>query len=345
MATNKVPPFNKVKEGRDEAIIDPEIEIVDSHHHLFDRPHLRYLLDDYLGDVKAGHKIVGSIYVETQAMARPSGPTELRPVGEIEFASGVAATAASGIYGPCRVAAGIVGFADMTMGDRVAATLDAELAASPERLRGVRQIALAHTDPAKLRFLTHQPPADLLKNPNFRTAIGHLGRRRLSFDATVLHQQLPELAQIAGDYPETTFVLDHLGLATATGVGAETRAQVFEEWRRNMRVLASRPNVFCKVGGLGTSYWGFGFNERTDVIGYQELAAAWAPYVESAIEIFGVGRCMMESNYPNDGRSCGFVPLWNAMKTIVKAYSADEKKALFRGTAEAVYRIPALIDA
>jgi predicted TIM-barrel fold metal-dependent hydrolase len=106
-----------------------------------------------------------------------------------------------------------------------------------------------------------------------------------------------------------------------------------------MQDLARQPNVYCKVGGLGTSYWGFGFNERSDVIGYREAAEAWKPYVESAIEAFGADRCMMESNYPNDGRSCGFVPLWNAMKHIVKNYSADEKTALFSGTASRVYRI------
>ena len=108
----KVPPFNKVKEGRGEPILLPDLPIIDSHHHLFDRPHLRYMLDDYLGDVNAGHNIIGSVYIETQAFARPDGPEELRPVGEVEFASGVAAIMKSGVYGPCRVAAAMVGFAD-----------------------------------------------------------------------------------------------------------------------------------------------------------------------------------------------------------------------------------------
>ncbi|RJG03256.1 amidohydrolase family protein [Noviherbaspirillum sedimenti] len=336
---SKVPPYGKVKEGREEEILDPEIAILDSHHHLFDRPHLRYMQEDYQDDVNAGHKIIGTVYIETQAFARVDGPEELRPVGEVEFANGLANKMTSGVYGPCRVAAAIVGYADMTTGDRVAATLDASIAAAPQRFRGIRQIAIAHPDENALRFLTHRPPPDLLKSPAFRAAYRHLAPRGLSFDATVLHHQLPELAQLADDFPDTLIVLNHAGLAMAMDSGPQAREEGFQLWRRNMKELARRPNVVCKVGGFGTSYWGFGFNERTDPIGFRELSAAWRPYVETAIEAFGANRCMMESNYPNDGRSCGFVPLWNAMKYIVQSYSAEEKTALFRGTAEKFYRV------
>lgn len=335
----KVPPFNKLKEGRAEAIVDPDLEIIDTHHHLFDRPHLRYMLEDYLEDASAGHRIVGTVYEETQAFARPDGPEELRPVGEVEFANGVAAVMRSGVYGPCRVAAAIVGYADMTLGDRVAKTLDACLAVAPERHRGIRQIAISHPDEKVLRFLTHRPPTDLLKNENFRAAYRHLGPRKLAFDAAVLHIHLPEVAQLADDFPDTDIVLVHMGLAAGVAVGPEGRDALFQDWRSRMQDLARRPNVYCKVGGLGTSYWGFGFNERTEPVGSPELAATWGPWVEAAIEAFGPGRCMMESNFPNDGRSCGFVPLWNALKTIVRGYSAGEKAALFRGTAQRVYRI------
>jgi len=336
---NKVPPFNKLREGRDEEILEPEIEIIDAQHHLFDRPHLRYMLQEYLDDANAGHKIVGSVYVETQSMARKDGPDELRPLGEVEFANGVAAIMRSGAYGPCRVAAAIVGFADMTTGDRVATTLDACMAAAPQRFRGVRHIAISHPDEAILRFLTHRPPPDLLKSPGFRSAFRHVSKLGLSFDATVLHHQLPEVAQLAADFPDTAIVLDHAGLATVVPGDAKSRSEVFQEWRNNLQALARHENVSCKIGALGTSYWGFGFTERSAPIGYRELAQAWKPYVETAIELFGVHRSMMESNYPNDGRSCGFVPLWNALKYIVKDATRDEKAALFRGTAERVYRM------
>ena len=152
----------------------------------------------------------------------------------------------SGVYGSCRVAAAIVGFADMTLGDRVAATLDANLAAAPHRFRGVRQIALAHPNPDVLRFLTHKPPPDLFKSPAFRAAMRELGPRGLSFDATVLHNQLPELGQVANEFPDTTVVLDHLGLALGDGPGPEGRAEAFKSWRANMQHLALNPNVYLQ---------------------------------------------------------------------------------------------------
>jgi L-fuconolactonase len=333
--------FPKIKEGRDEPILEPGIPIIDSHHHLFDRPALRYMVEDYLEDAKLGHDIRATVYIETQAFARADGPEVLRPVGEVEFANGVGAIGRSGVYGSCRVAAAIVGFADMRLGERVQETLDRSIAAAPDRFRGVRQIALAHSDPAVLRFLTHKPPPDLLRDPAFGEAFLQLGRRGLSFSATVLHPQLPELAALAARHEDTLVVLDHLGLATAMDGDAAARAEAFTDWRGKLKDLAQRPNVVCKIGGLGTMYWGFGFNRREQPATSAELAAAWKPYVETAIDAFGPERCMMESNYPNDGRSCGFVPLWNALKRIVAGASAAEKKTLFHDTAARIYRIEA----
>jgi predicted TIM-barrel fold metal-dependent hydrolase len=331
--------MSKRGEGRDEAIIDAGMPIIDTHHHLFDRPALRYMFEDYLEDAGAGHNVVASVYVETQAMARREGPEWLRPLGEVEFANGVAAMSASGSYGPCRVAAAIVGYADLSRGAVVGELLDRCVAAAPERFRGVRQITMDHADPAALRFLTNRPAPGIMQRPGFGPGLRELARRGLSFDAAVFHTQLPELGAVAAEHGELTIVLNHLGLALALDGGAEARAEVFRTWRESLRALARHPNVFCKVGGLGTAYWGFGFSERTEPAGYLELAAAWGPYVETAIEAFGASRCMMESNYPADARSCGFVPLWNALKHVVRDCSAEEKAALFHGTAARAYRI------
>lgn len=330
---------SKRLEGRDEAVLDPAIPIVDSHHHLFDRPPLRYMLEDYLGDANAGHNIVASVYIETQAFARSDGPELLRPVGEVEFATGVAAMSASGAYGPRRVCAAIVGYADLRAGDAVAGILDAAQQRAPERFRGVRQIAIDHPSEAPYRYITLRPPRGILQSPGFRPGFRHLAPRGLSFDAAVLHHQLPEITDLADAFPDTTIVLNHLGLALGMDMDEHGRAQVFTNWRDLIRELARRPNVFCKIGGLGMPFWGFGFENRSESVGYRELAAAWRPFVETAIEAFGASRCMMESNFPPDGRSCGFVPLWNALKHIVRAMSSEEKSALFQDTAARVYRI------
>jgi predicted TIM-barrel fold metal-dependent hydrolase len=326
-------------DGREEPAIDPGLPIIDAHHHLFDRPSARYLLEDYLADAGLGHNIVASVYVETLAMARPDGPQELRPIGEVEFANGAAAMSASGNYGPCRVAATIVGYADLRAGDRVAKLLDRALAAAPDRFRGIRQLTMEFPGEAPWRFVTNPPPSGILASPGFRPAFRHLAARGLSFDAAVFHHQLPELADLAGAFPDTTIVLNHMGQAMALDMSGQDRAEVVADWSKGLNELARRPNVVCKVGGLGLPFWGFGFERRADPVTYLELAAMWRPYVETAIEAFGVDRCMMESNFPVDGRSCGFVPLWNALKHIVNGASAAEKTALFHKTAARIYHI------
>jgi predicted TIM-barrel fold metal-dependent hydrolase len=329
-----------VKRGApSEPILDPGVAIIDAHHHLYDRPGRRYLLDDYLSDIGSGHDVVASVYVETLAFARPDGPEDLRPLGEIEFANGVAAMSASGSYGPARVAAAIVGYADLRAGDAVAALLDRALETAPDRFRGVRQITIEHPTEAPFRHMTHRPPAGALRSPGFREAFAHLGRRGLTFDAAVFHHQLPEIALLAAAYPDTTIILNHLGLAMGMGADATGLERVFGEWAEALRALARLPNVVCKIGGLGLPFWGFGFETRAARPGYLELAAAWRPYVETAIEAFGPQRCMMESNYPPDSVSCGFVSLWNALKHIVRHCSETEKASLFHGTAAQVYRI------
>src|SRR5436853_3859196 len=99
-----------------EPVIDPDLLIVDPHHHLWDRPGWRYLLDELLADLNSGHRIIATVFLQCRAMHRASGPEALRPVGETEFVNGVAAMSASGIYGPTEVCAGIVGHADLRLG-------------------------------------------------------------------------------------------------------------------------------------------------------------------------------------------------------------------------------------
>lgn len=326
-------------EGRDEPILDPALPIVDAQHHLLAKPVLRYLYDDYLADTQAGHRIVASVYVETLAMARSDGPELLRPLGEVEFANGVGAMAASGTFGSCKVCAGIVGHADLRTGERVAELLERCVAAAPSRFRGVRQVTIEHPTEVPFRYISNRPPIGAMKDPAFRAGFRQLARLGLSFDAAVFHHQLAEVGRLAADFPDTTIVLNHAGSLMAMELGEAERADAFRAWSASMRDLARLDNVVVKVGGFGLPFWDFGFMERADPLGYLELAAAWKPYVETTIAAFGAQRCMMESNYPWDGRSCGFVPLWNALKHITRACSDEEKAALFHGTAMRIYRL------
>ena len=108
-----------------EPILEPELPIIDTHHHLWDRGGWTYLLPELLADLNTGHNIVATVFEECRSMYRGNGPVETRPVGEVEFVAGIAAMSASGGYGPIKVAQGIVGFADLALGDRVEPVLEA----------------------------------------------------------------------------------------------------------------------------------------------------------------------------------------------------------------------------
>ena len=330
---------HKRLEGRHEAIVEPELSIVDTHHHLFLRPQVRYLFDDFLDDVRAGHRIVASVLVEAQSMYRPDGPELLRPLGEVEFANGMGAMAASGLFGDTRACAAIVAHANLMAGDAVAQVLDAALALAPQRMRGIRQITFTHPSAALKPYMRYTCPPGMMADPGFRAGFAQLARRGLSFDATVFHTQLDELCDLAATFPDTAIVLGHLGLAMNIGLNPTELEDTFKAWREGLQRLARHPNVSCKVGGLGMPFWGFGFDRREDEVGSAELAVAWRPWVETAVEAFGAQRCMMESNFPPDGISCGWVPLWNALKLVTRGCSADERALMFRQTGARVYRI------
>jgi L-fuconolactonase len=332
-------PYRKRLAGQDEPILDPDLPIIDSHHHLFDRPDTRYLIEEYAADAALGHNVRASVYVETLAMVRRSGPELLRPLGEVEFANGMAAMSASGAYGAVRIAAAIVGYADLRYGERVGELLDKCLEVAPNRYRGVRQLVMEHPDPSVWRYVSNPPPAGLLRHPEFLRGFGQLAPRGLTFDAAVFSHQLRDLARLAADHPETTIVLNHLGQVLRLERSPEERDEAVADWRAGIAELATQPNVMCKVGGLGLPFWGFGLEMLDRAPGYEELATHWGPYVEHVIEEFGADRCMMESNFPVDGRCAGFVPTWNALKHIVRSASGDEKRALFHDTAARVYRI------
>lgn len=331
--------MNKRHEGRDEPILEPDLPIIDAHHHLLERPGLRYMADDYLADATAGHRVTASVYVELLTRAHAHGPDVLKPLGEVEFANSVGEAS---VTGPCRIAAAIVGHADLRRGAEVAQLLDRCLEAAPGRFRGVRQVTVEHASEAPFRTMTHRPPSGVLHSPGFRPAFAELARRHLSFDAAVYSHQLTDLADLADAFADTPIVLNHMGTAMGMEMSETEQVQLFHQWRHALRELARRENVVCKVGGLGLPSWGFGFEQRPQPLGYLELAHRWRPYVETAIEAFGDARCMMESDFPMDGRSCGFVPLWNALKHITRECSRAQKSQLFSGTAARVYRIDPL---
>src|SRR6266849_3124597 len=216
---------------REEEILDPDLPIVDPHHHLVDRENTgRYLLPDLLADTGSGHNITATVYLEWLSMYRAAGPAELRPVGEVEFANGVAAMSASGTYGKTRVCAGIVGYADLALGAPVERALEAMIAAGGGRFRGIRFITASHPDQAAWGSPIIRPDG-LLKDRRVREGFARLAPLGLSFDAWMYHTQLGELVDLARAFPETPIVLDHVGGPIGIGPYTGRRDEVFAEWR------------------------------------------------------------------------------------------------------------------
>jgi L-fuconolactonase len=324
---------------REEAILDPDLPIVDPHHHLVDRENTgRYLLYDLLADTRSGHNITATVYLEWLSMYRADGPVELRPVGEVEFANGVGAMAASGNYGKTRVCAGVVGYADLMLGARVEPVLEAMITAGGSRFRGIRFISASHPNDAA-RGSSVNRPAGLLMEPRLREGFARLHPLGLSFDAWMYHTQLGELVDLARAFPETPIVLDHVGGPIGLGPYAGKRDEVFGQWRARIAELAGCPNVHIKLGGLGMRLFGFDLHEGELPPSSEELATAWRPYVETCIAAFGADRCMFESNFPVDKGSGSYHVFWNAFKRIATGCSTSEKAALFAGTASRFYRL------
>jgi L-fuconolactonase len=275
--------------------------------------------------------------VECMSMYRAAGPEALRPVGETEFVNGVAAMSASGRYGPTRAAAGIVSFADLTLGDRVGAVLDAHIAASP-RFRGIRHAA-GWDASDQVRNSHTKPPPGFLGDARFREAFRELGRRGLSFDAWLYHPQIPELTSLAQAFPDTTIVLDHFGGPLGIGPYQHRREEIFTYWKGAIAELARCPNVVAKLGGLVMPLNGFGFHRRERPATSSELVEATRDWYLHAIDCFGPSRCMFESNFPVDKASCSYHILWNAFKRLAARFGAGDKAALFHDTAVRVYRL------
>jgi L-fuconolactonase len=321
-----------------EPILEPNLPIVDPHHHLWERPGWRYLLPELLADINNGHNIVATVYIQARSMYRASAPLEMRPVGETEFANGIAAMSASGLYGKARVAAGIVGHADLTLGARVEQVLSAHLTTAKERFRGIRHITAWDADTSILNP-NYPAPQGLLGDKTFREGFAVLDRLGLSFDAWLYHPQISDLASLASAFPNVMIVLDHLGTPVGTGAYQGRRDEVFSRWKASIKSLAERENVYVKLGGLGQDINGLGFSQRPEAPDSAYLAATLRPYIETCIEAFGTKRSMFESNFPVDKPSYSYPVFWNACKVLAKGASASEKADLFSGTAARFYRL------
>ena len=320
-----------------ETILDPDLPIIDPHHHLWMRDGNVYLLPELLADATTGHNIIATVFEECHSMYRPDGPVEERSIGETEFVTGIAAMAASGAFGAARLCARMIGRVDLMQGDRARPLLERHMIASGGRFAGIRQSTAWDGNDRVHKVVPH---AGMLLDPAFRAGYAGLAALGLVFDAWVYHPQLSEVGDLAAAFPSTQIVLNHVGSPILGGPYAADRAQVFRDWKAGMTELTRHGNVTVKLGALPIRLPGAGAVAKDLPPSSEEVASAWRPWLETTIELFGADRCMFESNFPVQKRWCSYPVVWNAFKRIASNASAAEKVALFSGTAARIYGVP-----
>jgi len=324
-----------------EPTVDPPRRIVDPHHHLWRRPTGDYLLEDLWGDTEAegsdgqSHNIEKTVFVECRACYREDGPEHFRCVGETEF---VAEAAAASARGDGATIAGIVSHANLLLGDRVAPVLEAHIEAGGGRFRGIRHSAAFDPRP-DIRVPHSNPPPSMLLRSDFREGFACLGRLELSFDSWLYHPQIDELTDVAHAFPDTRIILDHVGGPLGIGPYRGRRREVMAAWRKSITELARCDNDDVQLGGLPLKLCGFGWHKQDAPPSSAVTAEAHRPYYLHCIDLFGVDRCMFESNFPVDRAGGSYTLLWNSFQRIVADFSDNEKAALFRDTARRVYKL------
>ncbi|CAL9642419.1 hypothetical protein SUDANB145_06368 [Streptomyces sp. enrichment culture] len=322
----------------DEPLLLTGLPVIDAHHHLWDRPHHRYLADEHLRDLGTVPAVRATVYVQCRSSYHADGPEELRPTGEVRFARETAERVRHADPSGPEVCRAVVAAPDLTLGDRVDAVLDAMEEEAGGRLRGARNQTAWHADPA----VTSSPfpsNADRLLDPAFQAGARRLARRDLSLDVWAYHSQLRQVRTLALACPDTTVVVDHMGGPLGVGPYAHTRAEVRAAWTRGMAELARLPNVRVKLSGAGLRVLGFRLDERPAPPDSAVLSSLLSPMVETCLDLFGPERCMFASNFPVDKGMFSYRVLWNAFARTTAALSRTEREHLFHRTADSVYRM------
>jgi L-fuconolactonase len=319
-----------------EEIVDPELPIIDPHHHLWrERRFSKYLLPELWRDTGSGHNVVKTVFVECRSEYRSDGPEHLRPLGETEFVVGQAQ--ASEADPRQATIAGIVGHADLRH-DHLSEVLEQHVAVGDGRFRGIRH-AGSRAEHPELLFIPGGAPEGLYADGNFRRGVRLLGEMGLTYDTWHYHYQNRDFLELARACPDTTMILDHFGTPLGVGPYAAQREKIFEQWKEDIAAIAECPNVVAKLGGMAMPDNGFGWHERAAPPTSNEFAEAQRRYYLHTIDCFGPDRCMMESNFPVDRYSISYPVLYNGLKKVVAGFSDAEKRALFHDTAARVYRV------
>lgn len=319
-----------------ETVLEPNLPIIDPHHHLWDMRTLPrrpesfrqevYLCEEVTQDINSsGHNVVQTVFAQCGAFYRADGPEEMRCVGETDFVHGIAAMSRSGLYGDSQLCTGIFSTADLRPGAAAEPVLEAHLTASGN-FRGIRSAF----------------PSDL--NAQFLAGFALLEKHNLSFDNwSPDYLRLPTLAELAQKFPGVTIIVNHLG----GRIDPDASKDEMAEWRRCIDAVAACPNAVMKTGGaqmrIGPWEPAYHMHQADSPYGSEAFCELLWPFYQYAMEAFGPERCMFESNFPVDKECISYRTLWNLFKRIAEkaGLSENEKTAMFSGTAARAYQLEA----
>jgi predicted TIM-barrel fold metal-dependent hydrolase len=288
-----------------------DLPFVDTHIHLWDRAHpaLEYdwlepgVRHDVLGDIE--HLKV--VHWEAEHFRLETERSNVLKTVHIQCAAGSVDPVAETLWldeAATRhgIPDAIVAHTDLKS-PRVEAELEKHCMASA-RLRGIRDFSCG----------------DFLADPGYARGCAALERHELVLDLNATWEDMPKARDLAAKIPNTPVILEHVGFPR------DRTPEYFANWRGGLWMLAEAPNAWCKISGLGLcdNHW--------DVTSIK-------PWVLAAIEIFGVERCVMGSDWPVDKLFSNYDAVLEAYSEILEEFSESDRIALFSANAERVYRI------
>ncbi len=320
-----------------EEIIEPDLPIVDAHHHLWLHPGETYLMPEFVADLDSGHNIVSSVFAECRSMYKKEGPAEWRSLGETEFVTGCAAMAESGVFGERKLCEGFISRVDLSLGDASREIFEKHIEVSGGRFKGIRYTTAwdAHD-----RIQSHAPAEHYLLDGGVMAGARVMADLGLTLDSWVYHTQLGDIAQLAAELPALTIVLNHTGVPILGGPYRDKHDEVFNDWLAGIKQVAAHDNVFIKLGALPIRKSGDGVDRSLPPTS-DETVTAWKPWISECIDAFGPARCIFESNFPVQKLFASYHVTWNAFKKLAASASEDEKRHLFHDAAVAAYRLGA----
>ena len=324
-----------------EEIINPELPIIDPHHHLWNGDNqlagsFPYLIENLSEDTNSGHNIVGTIFMECSQGYYSDGEEKYKPVGETEFVINLIKDSEK--LSKSTNIIGIIGFADLMLGHEVKDVLNTHLSKGEGLFRGIRHAA--GWDKNNEIHNSHSNPIEnIYHNKSFMKGAEELINLSLTFDAWHYHHQINDLSIFAKKYPELTIIHDHFGGPLGVGPYEGKKEEIFKKWKDDISLLSESKNVYAKLGGLAMPVNGWNFHKQNKPASSDQILDMHHEYYLHTINCFGVERCMFESNFPVDRRSVSYHVIWNAFKKMVLGYSNEDKKKLFFKNAKDVYGV------